>query len=183
MATISAPIWKALMTGASAGMPIRNFARADDKITNGDRISVPSVSGMSVEQASAMLKSAGFTAQVAGRTNSGLRQGLVVYTDPSGTAIRGSDHRALHLHRLRPPGAQAEGDQETRPQAQRADEAARQEIGVTKAPTERWGPSSSRCAAWRIRAAGQPSRQGGPHRRGHPATVGTTGDHAAGRPS
>ena len=45
---------------------------------------------MSVEEATARLKEAGFLAQVAGQTNSGYARGTVVYTDPSGSALRGS---------------------------------------------------------------------------------------------
>lgn len=87
---IAAPIWKDIMTKASEGMAVRNFSSASDKVTNGDRVAVPSVAGLTVEQATAVLKGAGFSAQVAGSTNSGIGRGRVVYTDPSGTANRGS---------------------------------------------------------------------------------------------
>ncbi len=88
--TLSAPTWQAIMLGASEGMPQRQFGEPSNKVLNGDRISVPYVSGLSVSEATAKLKDAGFLVQVAGRTNSGLAQGLVVYTDPSGSALRGS---------------------------------------------------------------------------------------------
>lgn len=88
--TLSAPTWRAIMLGASEGMPERQFGEPSTKVLNGDRIAVPVVSGMSVAEASARLREAGFLAQIAGLTNSGLPQGVVVYTDPSGTAIRGS---------------------------------------------------------------------------------------------
>jgi membrane peptidoglycan carboxypeptidase len=87
---IAAPIWKDLTDTASEGLPIRQFDDPSTKILNGDKISVPYVSGMSVEAATARLREAGFLAQVAGKTNSGLPQGFVVYTDPSGSAVRGS---------------------------------------------------------------------------------------------
>jgi membrane peptidoglycan carboxypeptidase len=87
---IAAPIWKDLTENASVGLPIRQFDEPSTKILNGDKVSVPYVSGMSVEAATARLKEAGFLAQVAGRASSGLAQGLVVYTNPSGSAIRGS---------------------------------------------------------------------------------------------
>jgi membrane peptidoglycan carboxypeptidase len=87
---IAAPIWKALMTNASIGMPNRQFDDPSSKVLNGDKISVPYVSGMSVAKATDKLVAAGFSVQVAGQTNSGLSRGLVVYTDPSGSALRGS---------------------------------------------------------------------------------------------
>ena len=87
---IAAPIWQNIMEKANSGLPERDFGEPSAKILNGDKVSIPYVSGMSVEQAIARLKEAGFSAQVAGRTNSNLSPGLVVYTDPSGSAIRGS---------------------------------------------------------------------------------------------
>jgi membrane peptidoglycan carboxypeptidase len=88
--TLSAPTWRAIMLGASKGMPERQFGEPNGKVLNGDRIAVPYVSGMSVEAATARLKEAGFLVQVAGQTNSGYGRGTVVYTNPSGTALRGS---------------------------------------------------------------------------------------------
>ena len=87
---IAAPIWKDIMEAASQGLPVRDFDAPSDKILSGDRVAVPFVGGMTVQEATARLKDAGFTAQVAGSTNSGYAQGLVVYTNPSGTAMRGS---------------------------------------------------------------------------------------------
>jgi beta-lactam-binding protein with PASTA domain len=87
---IAAPIWKDLMQTASEGLPIRQFDEPSKKILDGDTVSVPYVSGLTIEAATAKLKEAGFLAQVAGQTSSGLAQGLVVYTNPSGSAIRGS---------------------------------------------------------------------------------------------
>jgi membrane peptidoglycan carboxypeptidase len=88
--TISAPVWKAIMQGASEDMPIKQFDDPSNTILNGDLVSVPYVSGMSVDQATQRLKDAGFLVQVAGNTASGLPQGFVVYTDPSGSAVKGS---------------------------------------------------------------------------------------------
>lgn len=87
---IAAPIWKELLENASVGLPERQFDDPSSKIINGDRISVPFVSGMSVAEASAKLKEAGFLVQIAGQTNSGYARGIVVYTNPSGSALRGS---------------------------------------------------------------------------------------------
>jgi membrane peptidoglycan carboxypeptidase len=87
---IAAPIWKDLMEASSEGLPERQFGEPSSKVLNGDKVSVPYVSGMSVDQATARLKDAGFLVQLAGTTSSGLSRGLVVYTNPSGTALRGS---------------------------------------------------------------------------------------------
>jgi membrane peptidoglycan carboxypeptidase len=90
--TISAPIWKELMDSTSAilGKPMRDFDEPGSKILNGDVISIPSVSGMTVERATSVLKAAGFSAQVAGKTYNSMDRGRVVYTDPSGRAVRGT---------------------------------------------------------------------------------------------
>ena len=63
--------------------------RPCDKILEGDFVSVPNVSGLSVDEARQVLKEAGFGADVAGRTYSNLSEGTVVYADPSGRALRG----------------------------------------------------------------------------------------------
>jgi hypothetical protein len=78
------------MLGASKDMPIRQFDDPSDLILNGNLVPIPSVSGMPVGQAIAVLKGAGFNAQVAGGANSNLAPGLVVYTSPSGAAVRGT---------------------------------------------------------------------------------------------
>ena len=90
--TISAPIWKELMDGASQILdkPIRGFDEASSKVLNGDFVSVPNVSGMSVREATQVLEDAGLKAQVEGRTYSTMSEGTVVYSDPSGRALRGT---------------------------------------------------------------------------------------------
>jgi membrane peptidoglycan carboxypeptidase len=89
-ATIAAPVWQAIMDGASQGMAIRQFDQPSDKLLNGDTLAVPYVSGMTIDQASAVLRGAGFSVQVTGQTNSTLPRGIVVFTTPSGTAARGT---------------------------------------------------------------------------------------------
>jgi membrane peptidoglycan carboxypeptidase len=88
--TISAPVWHDIMEQASQGMAVRQFDPPSSKIASGDMVAIPYVSGMSVAQATAALTAAGFSAQVTGQTNSSLPQGTVVFTTPSGTAVRGS---------------------------------------------------------------------------------------------
>jgi membrane peptidoglycan carboxypeptidase len=88
--TIAAPIWKKVMDAASAGKPVRSFPRPGDKILDGELVSVPSVSGMSVSAATAKLKAAGFDAQVVGSVEHQMRKGAVVFTDPGSRAPEGS---------------------------------------------------------------------------------------------
>jgi membrane peptidoglycan carboxypeptidase len=103
--TVSAPLWQALMLGASAGMPIRAFGDPSDKLLSGDLVSVPYVSGLSVADATARLQAAGFSAQVGGPTSSNLPPGTVVYTSPSGTAARGT---TIYLYLSSGSGAQSQ---------------------------------------------------------------------------
>jgi hypothetical protein len=70
--------------------PVRDFDEASGKVLEGDVISIPSVSGLSVRDATTALEGAGFKAQVAGNTNSNMSAGTVVYTNPSGRAVRGT---------------------------------------------------------------------------------------------
>jgi membrane peptidoglycan carboxypeptidase len=88
--TISAPIWQAIMTSASEGMPIRNFNDPSTKILNGNMVSVPDVRGLPASEATRRLTSAGFSVQIGGHVNSNLPQGNVVSTTPSGSASNGT---------------------------------------------------------------------------------------------
>jgi hypothetical protein len=54
-------IWTPAMTKAVAGLPATPFTAPTDVILHGTRTSVPSTSGMSASQASAVLTAAGFT--------------------------------------------------------------------------------------------------------------------------
>jgi len=89
-ASIAAPIWKGIMTRALDGKPVMNFPEPSDKILNGDLKDIPNVVGRSVEEATSILESAGFTAQVGGTMDSSVRAGLVAGTSPFGRAPQGS---------------------------------------------------------------------------------------------
>lgn len=88
--TIAAPIWKQIMDGASAGMPFRDFADPSDKVLYGDLVSVPSVTGLSLGDAMAAVSAAGFQPVVGNAVDSSIGAGLVVGTQPSYRALRGS---------------------------------------------------------------------------------------------
>ena len=86
--TIAAPIWKTLMDNTSEIRGgVRAFDDPGDKILEGDFVSVPNVSGLSVDEARQVLKEAGFGADVAGTPTATLSEGTVVYADPSGRAL------------------------------------------------------------------------------------------------
>jgi membrane peptidoglycan carboxypeptidase len=52
------PIWQQMMSRTLAGTPVSSFTDAEDTVRNGDAISVPSVTGKSVEEAKALLREA-----------------------------------------------------------------------------------------------------------------------------
>jgi membrane peptidoglycan carboxypeptidase len=89
-ATIAGPIWKQIMDRASSGMPFRDFAEPTGKVQFGDMVSIPRVYGMPVAAAQAALVAAGFQPVVGIAVSSGIPAGLVVGTQPSSRAARGS---------------------------------------------------------------------------------------------
>ena len=88
--SIAAPIWKQIMDGASAGMPFRDFADPSDKVQFGDMVSIPSVTGLPLGDAMAAVSAAGFQPVVGNAVDSSIAVGLVVGTQPSYRALRGS---------------------------------------------------------------------------------------------
>ena len=89
-ATIAAPLWKQIMDGASAGMPFRDFADPSNTVLYGDMVSIPSVTGLSLGDAMAAVAAAGFQPVVGNAVGSSIPVGLVVGTQPSYRALRGS---------------------------------------------------------------------------------------------
>jgi len=91
-ATIAAPIWKAIMDRASAGMPIRDFGSASDKMQFGDQIVVPYVGGQPVDEAVQKLNDAGFTGVKGQAVDSAQPAGTALSTSPGAgsRAVRGS---------------------------------------------------------------------------------------------
>jgi membrane peptidoglycan carboxypeptidase len=83
------PIWKQTMTDALANSPIKDFPTASSDVINGKPKPVPSVTGMSVRDAKAVLQSAGFVPVVAKHRVfvDYAPQGTVAYTAPG----RGAD--------------------------------------------------------------------------------------------
>jgi membrane peptidoglycan carboxypeptidase len=89
-ATIAAPIWKQIMDRASDGMPFRDFDEPDSRVQFGDFASIPSVAGMSLEDAMAALTAAGFKPAVGAAVNSSIPVGMALRTQPDSRALRGS---------------------------------------------------------------------------------------------
>ncbi|MFC5751946.1 penicillin-binding protein [Actinomadura rugatobispora] len=73
-ATIPAPIWQDSMTGALAGRPASSFNRPPShyfsKGSGEDRVKLPDVRGMKVDEAVAKLRAAGFRARIGGSVES-----------------------------------------------------------------------------------------------------------------
>ncbi len=89
-ATLAGPLWKQIMDRALQGEPVKYFKDPSSKVEQGDYVDVPSVAGMSYDQARATLEAAGFSAYRAGRISSSIPEGLVAGATPSGRAIRKS---------------------------------------------------------------------------------------------
>jgi membrane peptidoglycan carboxypeptidase len=85
-ATVSAPIWAAFMAKAAADLPVEQFGKPSSKVVYGERIPVPSVTGLSVADATNQLKSAGFGVSVGSPRASSVAAGLVAETSPGGGA-------------------------------------------------------------------------------------------------
>jgi membrane peptidoglycan carboxypeptidase len=81
--TIPAAIWRRTMSAAMQGVPVERFAQRDPDVVDGERSTVPDVTGQSTEQARQTLTEAGFGVRV-GDTVSGSAssRGTVAYTSP-----------------------------------------------------------------------------------------------------
>lgn len=108
--TFAAPIWKAFMTQALAdGAENPGFAAANDKEIYGEKITLPSVLGMTVDVATSTLTNAGFKVNVASeQVASTYAAGTVAQQSPSGTAVRGSSI-TLTLSNGQPPAGPDQG--------------------------------------------------------------------------
>ncbi len=81
--TIAAPTWKAIMDRALDGEPIKKFEKPSDKMKHGERVTVPSVTGLSVDEALKTLKQAGLNGREGHDVYSTYPQGTVAQTSPS----------------------------------------------------------------------------------------------------
>ncbi|MEU0096130.1 penicillin-binding protein [Kribbella sp. NPDC006257] len=80
---VAGPIWEAAMRGILKGLPATHFVAPDDKTIRGDVKDIPSVTGMSPQDATDKLQQAGFGVEVAsGTVKSGEQAGTVAWTSP-----------------------------------------------------------------------------------------------------
>jgi membrane peptidoglycan carboxypeptidase len=77
------PLWRTAMEEALEGMPLERFVPPSDEVIRGDVKDLPAVNGMSVEEATDVLRLAGFEVAVSTeRRSSEEAEGTVAYTDP-----------------------------------------------------------------------------------------------------
>ncbi len=88
--TVAAPVWAKIMKQVTKGMPVKQFKDPSEAIRKGKYDALPNVIGYGVDEAKARLAAAGFSSYVAGQVNSGVPAGTVAYTDPPGSALKGS---------------------------------------------------------------------------------------------
>ena len=91
-ATIAGPTWQRFVTRAlDDGQPNPDFSQGPSELVNGAQVSIPDVTGMSVDEATTTLQSAGFTVSVApDQVASSVAAGLVAQQSPTGTTTPGS---------------------------------------------------------------------------------------------
>ncbi|GAA1598367.1 transglycosylase domain-containing protein [Kribbella sancticallisti] len=77
------PLWQTAMQGALKGMPLRRFVAPNPRIVKGAVKELPPVNGMRPDEATNVLRRAGFEVTVADeRVDSPETEGTVAYTDP-----------------------------------------------------------------------------------------------------
>ncbi|MET7280346.1 penicillin-binding protein [Kribbella sp. NPDC005582] len=80
---LAGPIWEDAMRGVLAGLPSTKFVQPDDKTIRGNVKDLPSVKGMTPEQATAALEALGFKVAVSPtQVDSDAITGTVAYTSP-----------------------------------------------------------------------------------------------------
>jgi len=88
--TTAGPMWGDAMHAIDQLLPIETFHPVDPAVVRGETVAIPAVGGMSVSQATATLRQAGFRVSVGGSTYSSYPYGTVAYTSPSGSAAKHS---------------------------------------------------------------------------------------------
>mgnify|MGYP003333622454 CR=1 FL=1 len=89
--TLAGPMWGQAMHAIEDTLPSTDFTVPSATDVAGLVTSVPSVAGMSLDQAERTLQAAGFTTSLGGYRDSGYAQGTVVYTYPgAGSSVSNS---------------------------------------------------------------------------------------------
>jgi membrane peptidoglycan carboxypeptidase len=87
---LAAPIWQKVMLYGHRDLPVRYFGQPSSRVLNGVSVAIPSVTGMSVQQAIQTLSAAGFSAGAIQQKDSEAPKGTVLGTNPVGRAPKGS---------------------------------------------------------------------------------------------
>jgi membrane peptidoglycan carboxypeptidase len=88
--TVAGPIWGDAMGAIQGQLPYADFRAPSGNKIAGVLTTVPTVSGMTVEQATKTLEAAGFVVSNGGSVNSSVDEGLVAYTSPGAGSSLGS---------------------------------------------------------------------------------------------
>jgi membrane peptidoglycan carboxypeptidase len=89
-ATTAGPIWKAAMEQALKGVPAKDFPPVSEDVQQGQRKDVPSVVGMSADDARNVLEGAGFTVYLGYEVDSSYARGTIARQSLFGSAPVGS---------------------------------------------------------------------------------------------
>ncbi len=110
----AAPIWRDYMTDAIQTLDLspENFPDPDDKLVFGERKFVPSVGGMSVEQATQALTAAGFTARVSDQQeeSESVPEGSVIRSEPGAGSLQSQGTAVTLIVSSGPPESDDNGD-------------------------------------------------------------------------
>jgi membrane peptidoglycan carboxypeptidase len=103
--SIPGPIWKDAMLGAVADLPVKNFTPLDPELIDGDQTTLPSLAGLTPEQAAKQLDKLGLRTDVADYdVGSYQPKGTVSYTSPgAGSSVQPGDTITLYLSNGVPP--------------------------------------------------------------------------------
>ena len=96
------PIWKKIMDGTLAGQPFRNFPDPSSRVMNGVTVAIPSVTGLTVNEAKARLEAAGFATGAVIEKPSSAPKGTVIGTDPAYRAPKGTAVAVIVSNRTAP---------------------------------------------------------------------------------
>lgn len=109
--TIAGPIWTEIMDEASKNMKKRSFKEPPKKVVEGNRRSIPDVSGEGPTQAEEALEKAGFKPKEGdNQVNSSQEPGSVAYTSPKGRALKGSTVTYYISNGVEPSGSSGDDD-------------------------------------------------------------------------
>ncbi|WP_246360401.1 transglycosylase domain-containing protein, partial [Nocardioides massiliensis] len=111
----AAPMWASAMREAIAVLPVQDFVAPGAAIVQGQQDAVPSVGGLSVDEARRVLEDAGFFPRVSSPVNSNYPSGTVAYTSPGSGATIGTGSTVViypsnGVPPLPPPSDDGDGD-------------------------------------------------------------------------